>query len=342
LALFLASFANLGLAQSTPQQVKGTTAQGTPWEALTDNAPAVAVSTTTRYVAWKSDTSQKIMFSAFNGTAWTTPTVVSGTTNTGSTWTAESLSPPALAVDDTTGILWLAWTNASSPNKVYVSTLNGTAWTNRQVVGGSNWTAESSKYAVPALSGGHGISLAWEGHSTDDIWYTNWNYPGWSTQHTVSGSGWAAQTDAGPGWTQTELVPGLGSISTLFWTDLSGDIFMSNDFPFGWTGEVTVACDSWTAQTQITFAPAAAYFNVNGNIMAAVFWVGPLQYSYTTGNGCGFAEPATITDDGITFLPPAVSVGSTLSILAWTEAINSHSPNNTIWYIDPTTLPGLN
>jgi hypothetical protein len=55
MALILATFANQSLAQSTPQQVAGTV-NGKDWQALTDNAPAVAVSSTTKYVAWKSDT----------------------------------------------------------------------------------------------------------------------------------------------------------------------------------------------------------------------------------------------------------------------------------------------
>ena len=57
LALFLASFASLGLAQSTPQQVKGINSQGAKWQALTDRGQvAVATNATTEYVAWKSRT----------------------------------------------------------------------------------------------------------------------------------------------------------------------------------------------------------------------------------------------------------------------------------------------
>jgi len=340
LALSLAGFANQGLAQSTPQQVAGS-----GWQALTNAAPSVAVNGTTEYVAWKSETSQKIMISALNGGAWTTPAVVGGT-NAGSTWTAETVSSPALAVDDTTGYLWLAWTNPSSED-IYVSTLVNGAWTYREAVGGSGWKAETWKYGAPALSGGHGISLAWVGHSSQDIWYAYWNYPGWSTQQTVSGSGWTAQSEgAPPGWTQAELVQGLGSISTLFWNDPSGDVLMSNDFPFGWTEAAGVACDGWTATVFGNSTPAAAYFILNGNFYAAVFWIessnGLLEYSYTTGSGCGFADPATVGGSGSPFLAPAVAIGPTVSILEWTKPNGPHTINSTIWYLDPTTLSGLN
>lgn len=336
LALFLASFANQSLGQSTPQQVKGT-ANGSNWQALTNEALAVAVSATTEYVAWKSDTTEKIMFSAFNGTEWTTPVVV-GSANP--SWTAETDNPPALAVDDTTGYLWLAWRNRLT-DAIFVSTFVNGAWTYREAVAGSNWTAETNN--GPALSGGHGISLAWTGHSTYDIWYSYWNYPGWTLQHTVGGSGWAAQSpDAAAGWTQSELVQGLGSISTMFWTDTSGDVFMSNDFPYGWTAEVTVACDGWTAETSIVDTPAAAYFTIGGNFEAAVFWLNQgVQYTYTSGTGCGFAQPATVSGSGSAFFAPAVAVGSNLAILAWNKGLNPHTLDSTIWYIDPMTLPGL-
>ena len=49
LVLFLTALANQSFGQSAPQQVKGL-ANGSTWEATTNNAPAVAVSSTTEYV----------------------------------------------------------------------------------------------------------------------------------------------------------------------------------------------------------------------------------------------------------------------------------------------------
>jgi hypothetical protein len=73
LTLFLASFANLGLAQSTPQLLKSS-----DWSALTKTAPAVATDGTNRYTAWKGASSNKIWFSTFNGSEWTKQKVVGG------------------------------------------------------------------------------------------------------------------------------------------------------------------------------------------------------------------------------------------------------------------------
>jgi hypothetical protein len=194
------------------QQVAGTV-NGKSWQALTDNAPAVAVSSTTKYVAWKSYTNEKIMFSAFNGTEWTSPQVVSGSNPS---WTAESNFPPALAVDFTTGNLWLAWTNPSS-HKIYTSTFNGTAWTAREVVSGSGWTAQTGR--TPALGfANHNIYVAWTGYSTGQVWFTYWNYPGWATQNSVSGLDWIATSYSAPGWAQNYS----GLLPTLFWTESSG------------------------------------------------------------------------------------------------------------------------
>jgi len=87
LALWMASFAGQGLAQSVPQQVAGS-----GWQALTGTAPAVTTDGTLEYVAWKGATSARIYFSVFNGTEWTTQKAVGGTG-----WTAESGASPALA-----------------------------------------------------------------------------------------------------------------------------------------------------------------------------------------------------------------------------------------------------
>src|SRR5580704_989957 len=81
LALCLTNFPSLGLAQSTPQQVKGINARGVKWQALTDQGQvAVTTNATTEYVAWKVNGSQNIQYSTSrDGATWTTPLVVGGT-----------------------------------------------------------------------------------------------------------------------------------------------------------------------------------------------------------------------------------------------------------------------
>ena len=64
LALFLANFASQGMAQSSPQQVKGINARGAKWQALTDQGQvAVTTNATTEYVAWKVNGSENIDYS---------------------------------------------------------------------------------------------------------------------------------------------------------------------------------------------------------------------------------------------------------------------------------------
>jgi hypothetical protein len=43
-----------------------------------------------------------------------------------------------------------------------------------------------------------------------------------------------------------------------------------------------------------------------------------------------------------TYVGPAVSVGSNLSILAWRHLVGHSETKGTVWYLNPLTLPGLN
>jgi len=331
LFLFLASFANQGMAQSAPQQLKGS-----GWQASTNAAPAVAVFGNYECVAWKSATSNEILFtcSVQFSDNWPAPQVVGG-----SGWTAKTTEAPTLAGDEISGEVWLSWKGAGG-NKIWYSTSMGSTWTKQQTVSGSGWTAEST--AAPALGGGDGITLAWKGASSDDIWYTVWNYPGWSTQRTASGSGWTAGTSTTPAWTQYDE----GIIPALFWKGGSPDVWMS--YAYDWTSQQKVSCNnpSWTAETSA--APAAAYIPNpdGGDTFTTVFWKGnssnSIWYSYQTpGASCGWAQQATVSGSGWTAdtnAAPAVANAAYpyyTRILAWKNATD-----NTIWYLDPTTLPG--
>ncbi|MGC9990599.1 MAG: sialidase family protein [Terriglobales bacterium] len=333
--LFLASFATQGLAQSTPTQVQGTTPQGVHWQALTNQVSvAVAASATTEYVAWKSNTSQEILFSASpNGIAWSYPQVVGGTHGR-STWKAESASAPALAVDKNTGYLWLVW-NKNASGDIYYSTYNGTAWTYLQKVTG----AQTSIYGIPSVGGGNGITVVW---NATDAYYSNWNDPGWSTPQTVGGSGWTAQ----PGWTLslTNALPGAGLYWSVAGADVTAQVYGAAYLAVGWVGPVEIGegC-GWTA-TEPSFlnTPAAADFDNGEN--SALFWVGTnglVNYTYETFEGCEYADPANVSGTGLLNGSPTVAIGPTLSILAWTQYRASHSTTSTVWYMNPLTLPGL-
>ena len=142
LALVLASLLGQAFAQSP------LTVAGSSWQALTTMAPAVAVSKTTKYVAWVGQMDNKIWFSAYDGTSWTKQQVAEG-----KGWTALTSSPPALAWDFVNDELWLAWKGNGSNTEIWYSTWDGTSWSKQQVVSGTSpdWTAGTS--AAPALAG---------------------------------------------------------------------------------------------------------------------------------------------------------------------------------------------
>ena len=336
LALVMASFVGQTLAQSSPVQIAGS-----GWQALTTMAPAVAVSKTTRYAAWRGASGDDIWFSSFDGKTWTTQQVVGG-----SGWTAETSAAPALAWDFLKNELWLAWKGKGSNTEIWYSIWNGSSWSKQQTVSGASpaWTAGTS--AAPALAfADDAIYLAWRGESGNDIWYTNWNYPDWSTQTIVSGTGWTAETSTAPA-----LDGGIwGPVA--FWKGTGTHLWAS--FGASWSVQEELSCTlpSYTANTDQS--PAGVEL-VNGletiPVIDVVFWKNSsdnsLWYSDTLGASglCPFSVPATVSGKGwnaATTVAPAVAsaqVGSSsmATILAWKNATD-----NTIWFMDPTTLSGL-
>jgi hypothetical protein len=340
LTLFLASLVPHGLAQSTPLQVAGS-----GWQALTTTSPSVAIAQAmtgpvTEYVAWKGASTNKIYFSSFNGTEWAKQQVVGG-----SGWTAETDAAPALAYDiNFTNEIWLAWKGAST-NEIYFSSFNGTEWATQQVLGGTGWTAETS--TAPAFGGtSTGVEdmlLAWKGKSPNQkIWYTYGGRSGWAVQQTLGGSGWVAMTSIAPG----VLAPVAPAV---VWKGAStNDVWISfgnnGTNPVTWFTQQRVLCNnpSWIAETNAS--PAAAWLIEEGPSTNAVFWKGQsgssIWYSYQDGTGCGWAQQATVQGSGWsakTNVAPAIGNDpGNAAILAWTDA-----DDNTIWVLDPTTLPGL-
>ena len=357
LALFLANFASQGMAQSSPQQVKGINARGAKWQALTDRGQvAVTTNATTEYVAWKVNGSENIQYStSTDGVTWKTPLVVGGTYQHRA-WKAQTQGVPAIMVDNTTGNVWAAWTDPTTSDLFY-STYNGAAWSYRQAVSGQGWTAQNFlSGASPALGGGNGITMTWIGDLNGDvyIYYSNWGYPGWSVPQILGNSNWTA-TPVPSGFSTPNLTEALSGPSAMYWVDFYGDIYGSAFIFGGWAPETVISCDSWTAQTWDDNPPAAANFTLNGGGNAMLFWVNyagdgyQLAYTYETfdQNGCPWADPATITiAPGATnvniYVGPAVSVGSNLSILAWPQLVGNSETKSTVWYLNPLTLPGLN
>jgi hypothetical protein len=328
IALFLMSFASQGRAQSTPQQVLGS-----GWQALTNASPAVTSDGTNRYIAWRG-LNNDVYFAIYNGKSWTSHQIVGGPG-----WTAETSAAPALQYAGYGTNVWLAWKGKSS-NKVYFSTWDGTQWTPQQVVQGSDpsWTALTN--VAPAI----GVSaftpyLAWKGATGDKIWYTYQTFEGpWATQQVVQGSdpSWTAETSASPSLTNDDSGDQL-----LYWKGKSGDSIWNS---FGaiylpsqvanWNGQATIGCDASTEA-----GPSAAEFSnpSEGYTWTIVtFWKSSSSDQIIYDFPCGSAVSHAATN-----VAPAVATysgegTSSASILAWKNATD-----NTIWFLDPTTLPGM-
>jgi len=307
-------------------------------------APAVAISKTTKYVAWVGQTGNKIWFSAYDGTSWTKQQVVGGTG-----WTALTSEAPALAWDFVNNELWLAWKGNGSDTQIWFSTWDGTSWSDQQVVSGTgpDWTAGTS--AAPALTFENGeIDLAWKGKSGNDIWYTNWNKPGyWSTQTTVGGSGWTAETSTAPG-----LDGGING-PVMFWKGTGTHLWASFSASYSWSVEEELTC-SLPAYTANTDQSPAGIELVNGlkimPVIDVVFWKNSsdnsIWYSDTLGasGGCPFSVPATVSGKG--WSASTTNASAAASAQVWSSSMGAilvwkNAADNTIWFMDPTTLPGL-
>jgi hypothetical protein len=338
LALFLASFANQGLAAN---QVKGT-AGGTTWKAMTTTTPAVAVDQNgTKYVAWQKAASTQILVatSPANSNTWTLlgtseggPGVVGGTN-----WTAGTSASPALAFDSQSNQVWVAYKGQSTPtDRIWFSTWNGTSWAAQQVVSCTNGTPRTGD--APALGGGAAMTLAWKGGGDDDIWFTSWDGSGWGPQVTVKGSSWTAGTSTTPSWVQPYIA---GNPYVLFWKGESANIWMSEyNAGSGWELQKQVSCNtnpSWIFET--SFTPAAAYNDQPDGAPYAVFWTSnsstSIFYSYQTETSCGWSQPVTVPGAATNAAPAAVFPfsGPPDYFVAWKKATN-----NTIWYYTFHTL----
>lgn len=343
LALFLAGLANHSFAQSTPQSISGP-----GWEARTLFSPAVAVAGVNVFAAWIQFNYTTISFSIFNGTDWTTPTVVCG-----SNWTAETNAAPALAVDLTSGDVWVAWKGLSG-NKIWFSRFTASGWSTQAVVSGSTWTAETdtSPAIVATQNSSAPIYLAWKGASTHKVWFTYGGPSGWVTEQSVHsdymGSPWTAQTSVAP-----SLVGGYER-EGLIWAGTSKGEINYSGVDLGtdtWAGDYKIYCNypKWTAETNAQ--PVYSNFvNPSGtSSTSAVFWKGKsgnsIWYTYYVTSVCGlddWIQQATVGESGwnaSTDYAPAVASYpnyASVSILAW-----ENEKDNTILYIDPTTLPGL-
>ena len=334
LALFLASFANQGMAAN---QVKGT-----GWKAMSATAPAVAIDQNgTKYVAWQKAGSNQILVatSPANSNAWTLLGTSEGGAGVvgGTTWTAGTSASPALAFNSQTNQIWLAYKGQSTPSdRIWFSSWNGTSWASQQAVSCTNGTPKTG--TAPALGGGDAMTLGWQGASATTIWTTTWDGSGWGPQAVVKGSdpSWTAGTSTTPAWISPYF---LGDPYVLFWKGGSTSLWMSEyNAGSGWETQSKVTCSTeptWTYETN--FAPAAVYDNQPLQGAYVVFWTSnsstSILYSYQAETSCGWSQPATVPGAATNAAPAAVFPLSGDYFVAWKKATN-----NTIWYYTFDTL----
>ncbi|MFZ1918905.1 MAG: hypothetical protein WAU58_15125 [Terriglobales bacterium] len=323
LALFLTSIANQGMAQSKPKQLKGT-----GWDALTESAPAVASDGVNRYAAWKGQSTNNIYFSVLDSKTgkWSEQAVVGG-----SGWTAGTNTGPALAYDGYEYV-WLVWKGQGATDRVWYSTWNGSSWSAQQVVNGSGWNSETTVTPAITFAFGNTPYVAWLGASGNKIWYS-YILDGWATQQTISGP-------------ETSIAPALSSNLTYeldLYTNGTNDISltygeMDSEPEPDWSSGGTLSC---SAESNVT--PAAAFFinTAKGPLWDdVVFWKNSsnnaISYSYNCGTVSGSSWSAETNVAPAVASSPNAAEASTAAILAWKNATD-----NTIWYLDPTTLPGM-
>jgi len=364
--LGLALSASAGLGQSAPQQVAGT-----GWQALTDTSPAVAIGQgQTEYMAWKGASTNQVYFSVFNGSEWTPQQEVGGIgLQLGEPWSAETSAAPSLSWAPP--FLWLSW-QASNGGAIMFSSWDGFGWSYPFEVSGTGWTAETSN--PPAFDGLTQFPqlVAWKGASSNSIWFSYTNPSpaaegiGWTDQQTVGGSGWTAESNVAPALETTE-----GSLTPyLFWKGASSDRIWesyTNKGASGWAQQTEISCEpQWAAETNASPAAAAMGLGMVAPNWDVVVWKGSsdntLWYTYdgntgSSGLGCQWAHQRTVSGgrkglfvggpwSAETNVAPALAFSAnfigdvksnpSVAILAWKNATD-----NTILFLNPTTLPGL-
>ena len=189
----------------------------------------------------------------------------------GSGWTAETNTAPALA--NFGGSVYLAWKGASS-NEIWY-TQGPSTWSHQAPVSGALTTQ------APALAAGSALSLAWRGQSTattDKIYYATNTGSGFGAHATVCNTAECAETIASP------ALAANGATIYVAWTTSSDDIMLAT-----YTGVWTFAATPASFQTST--APSLAVYD--GQLFLAWLQEGTNQLMYATAPLSSIAWPAS-------------------------------------------------
>jgi hypothetical protein len=297
LAAFLAIFASQALAQT---QVPN---------ASTNFGPAVATDGNYAYLAWVDSATSDVYFSTYYTSTleFGDGVPVSGTRSNGTTWTAQSSAAPAWSYDGEN--FYLIWKGLSD-NNLFWSEYSDGAWSQQQLIEGSGWTAGTSVapaasfYSWPVTAYWKGassskvwvsnlddLSLGWDsetvvsGLSTNltpgiesapnasssyAVFITNTSNVVVGSGHTVSGSGWTAESSAGPAATldanYNDVVFWKGLSGTSIWYSFNTGTALGYGGPPVWSKQATV---SGAATDQ---APSVANGNGPSVAMMILAW----------------------------------------------------------------------
>jgi len=353
LGLVLAGLASQGRAQSSPQQVAGN-----GWQALTKTSPAVAVGVNqTEFAAWKGANSKYIYFSMFNGSEWTTQQVVGGGTYP-NLWSAETTTAPGLTAigGGSEYVMALVWV-ATKGDAIELSYWDGASWSEPVEVSGTGWTAETKKPPTVNIFTLSAPVIVWKGASSDDLWYTYNTNPGWQEQQIIGGSSWTGESNVAPALEG----PATDTQAFLYWKGASSNRIWTTQMPGAgidvtWYPQTEVSCNDpkWAAETTLSPSAGGYFPPKNPSAYDVVVWVGAstydIWYTYDGNTGsCQWAQEQFVSGNDWTMaaqtdVAPSLAFDcgscgnndSTGAILAWKNAFD-----DTIWFINPLTLPGL-
>jgi hypothetical protein len=119
----------------------------------------------TLYAAWKGKPGDdRIFYSAFDGTSWKTPGVISGNSSAG----------PSLAFMG--GKLYAAWKGIYGDHRLFSAEFNGTKWVNHKTIGGNSDVG-------PTLASVNGtLYAAWKGEADLRLFYAEFDGTTWQPQ----------------------------------------------------------------------------------------------------------------------------------------------------------------
>jgi hypothetical protein len=194
------------------------------------------------------------------------------------------------------------------------------------------WAALTS--AAPAFaSGSNGEYLAWKGHTSNYIWFTDGTPPDsspsdWAAEAKVKGASWSAETNVAP------ALVAFGADYALAWKGQSGTSIW-----FSILAGSTWGLQSSIAGTDTNEAPA---LTSNAGVLYLAWTTPADQIEYITYSGGAWSTSPTVVPGAATTLAPAITVYNGILYFAWTTTSGEieHISYNGSWSTMGTVMVG--